>query len=320
MQSVELQLVEWLRTELKTPAGVELGVGDDMAIVHTGAGSDGAPRRVLLSSDMLLDGVHFDTSCHDVALIGRKAVACALSDCAAMAARPLAATLSVALPRAWPLAKAKTLVGGAHKLAERFGLALVGGDTTRWDRPLAIDVAVTAVPQPGIEPVLRSGAKVGDTLYVTGPLGGSLLGKHLTFTPRVAEAERIARHLESDLHAMLDISDGLSLDAWRMCRASKVGAQLDERLLETIISDDARAAAASDGQTPLAHALHDGEDFELLLASTIEPDAMTEHAARMDLTLHPVGTITVATNTEETLTLVRSDGRSEPLCPKGYVH
>ena len=281
---------------------MRLGIGDDMAVVESPSGC------LLISSDMLLDGVHFDTSRHALTQIGRKVIACSLSDCAAMAVRPLAATVSVALSGGHEMAEAQELYGGMLALAEEYQLAVVGGDTTRWDHPLAIDVAIAAAPYEGIEPVTRSSAKPGDSLYVTGPLGGSLLGRHLDFTPRIHEARALADQLGDRLHAMIDISDGLGLDLWRMCEASKAGATLDERQLQAVISDDAKRAAAADGATPLEHALGDGEDFELLLA-------VGGGVGRPGVSLYPVGQVT-----ETGLTMRRTDGRIEPLKPRGWVH
>jgi thiamine-monophosphate kinase len=302
MSGFELEFVEWLRGRQRQHQTVRLGIGDDMAIVRVGQ------QDVLLTSDMLLDSVHFDTARQPLSKIGRKAIACGLSDCAAMAVRPIAATVSVALPSDSQMAHAQELYEGMFALAGKYDLAIVGGDTTTWSRPLAIDVAVMAIPYAGIEPVTRSGAKPGDTLYVTGPLGGSLLGRHLDFTPRVHEAQGLARRFGERLHAMMDISDGLALDLWRMCQASNVGATLDEQLLQPVISDDARLAAAQDRRTPLDHALADGEDFELLVA--VEGDV-----SDTKVTLHPVGEVTSGG-----LFLRRLDGRIEPLEPKGYVH
>jgi thiamine-monophosphate kinase len=235
-------------------------------------------------------------------------VACNLSDCAAMAVKPLAATVSVAWPRNRPLEDAKRLYKGMEAIAAEYDLAIVGGDTTRWSHPLAIDVAISAVPYEGIEPIRRGGAKLGDWLYVTGPLGGSLADKHLTFTPRVREAHALARLLGPRLHAMIDVSDGLALDLHRLCRASGVGATLEEENLERVISPAARGASANSGRTALEHALSDGEDFELLLG--VEGEAVVK-----GVDLLPVGRITVGP-----LTLHKADGNTVPLKPEGYVH
>ncbi|MGD2110151.1 MAG: thiamine-phosphate kinase [Phycisphaerae bacterium] len=313
MSGDELTFVDWLHKQQRTHPAMSLGIGDDMAVVNVGNAS--RPGTLLVSSDMLLDGVHFDTRNQPLEKIGRKAIACGLSDCAAMAVKPVAAVVSVALPKVpggpSALEDAKRLLEGMFAIADEYDLALVGGDTTSWEHPLAIDAAVTATPYEGIEPVRRDGAKRGDKLFVTGPLGGSLLGRHLEFTPRVHEAKALAEVLGTRLHAMMDVSDGLALDLWRMCQASGVGAVLSEQLLDRVISQDANRAAET-GPTPsrtaLDHALGDGEDFELLLA--VSGDATDAPAP-----LFPIGEIT-----DHGLTLNRTDGRSEPLQPTGYTH
>jgi len=313
----ELEFIDWLREragKVAPPGDVvgrlalPYGIGDDMAVVDVPGG------RVLFSSDMLLDGRHFDTTSHAFGAIGRKAINCCLSDCAAMAVKPVAVTVSVALCQAMTDEQTKSLMEGMLAAAAAFDVQLVGGDTTRWSSPLVVDVAVVATSYPNIDPVTRSGAKVGDALFVTGPLGGSGLGRHLTFTPRIAEARTLADALGDDLHAMIDISDGLSLDLWRVCRASGVGATLNESALATVISDDAKALAAQDGAPPLTHLLTDGEDFELLLAVTGNGKTF-RRIAELDAPPVYIGTVV-----EAGLNLVASDGGVVAIEPKGFVH
>ncbi len=303
MAEIELDLLDWLHGRKSQAPSVELGIGDDMAAITL------PESRILVGSDMILDGVHFDSSKHAPERIGRKAMACCLSDCAAMAVRPLAAVVSVALPNGIDLAWVKKMFDGMFAMGSEFATEIVGGDTTTWNHPFAIDVAMTALPYPGIEPIRRRGAKVGDGIFVTGPLGGSILGRHLNFTPRVREAHRLATLLGPHLHAMMDISDGLSLDLWRLCRASSVGAILEEALFTKVISDDARKLSAIDGRAPLDHALSDGEDFELLVVAAAAKDAP------VDVPLYRVGTISPSG-----LAIARTDGRIEDLQPRGYVH
>lgn len=298
----ELQFVEWLRGRQESHPSVPIGIGDDMAMLQL------ASNRLLVSSDMLLDSVHFDLRRHTPAQAGRKAIACGLSDCAAMAVRPVAVTVSVAFPDAFSRADAESLYEGIFALASQFDVAVVGGDTTRWQHPLAIDVNVVAEPYEGITPVKRSGARAGDRLYVTGPLGGSATSHHLSFTPRVLESRSLASELGERLGAMIDITDGLSLDLWRMCKASGVGATLDEPLLQKIIRDEARRLSTTDGRSALDHALSDGEDFELLLAVHGEGEIGS-------VPLHPVGLVTASG-----FNIERAGGACEPLEPKGYVH
>lgn len=298
----ELEFLQWLSHRAPGSPILRCGIGDDMAIL------DRSVQSILFSSDLLLDGVHFNSQTQRIDLIGRKALACCLSDCAAMAVRPLAATVSVAFPSKFSMVEARLLFEGILTLAEEFEFAVAGGDTTRWRESLAIDVAILATPWEGIQPVSRSGARVGDRLFVTGSLGGSLLGRHIDFVPRVFEAKALATTLGPRLHAMIDISDGLALDLWRLCQASGVGARLDEKMLETVISDDAKRLAVEGASTPLEHALHDGEDFELLLAIDCDPEPHREP-------LFEIGTIT-----ESGYDLRRANGVVEMLEKKGFVH
>jgi thiamine-monophosphate kinase len=322
MPGDELEIVEWVAQRQRRCDGVTLGIGDDMAELHLNG------RRLLVTSDMLLDGVHFDSAKHDPAAIGRKALACSLSDCAAMAVKPIAAMVSLGLPsipvrrdsmsaprdstfaESWSMDRTKALMEGMFQLAEAYELAIVGGDTNRWPGGLAIDVTVLAEPYPGLDPVLRSGTRKGDSIYVTGRLGGSLLGRHLTFEPRVFEARRLREALGGRLHAMMDLSDGLSLDLWRMCQASGVGATLDETQLDPAISDDGRRMSSKDGRSPLDHALADGEDFELLLAVEGKADPTV-----INIPLTRIGTFT-----DGGLSMRRADGQIELLEPRGFVH
>lgn len=298
----EQAFLDWLAQQGGAAQDVLMGIGDDAAVLQW-AGGD-----LVITTDMLLDGTHFDTSEHDPASIGHKAIACSLSDLAAMAARPVCAVVSAALPRGSGIDLAKRLHAGMQATAERFGCPIVGGDTTSWDQGLALSVAMIGRCPAGRPPILRSGAKDGDIVCVTGPLGGSLLGKHLTFEPRVALAERLATEL--DVHAMMDISDGLALDLSRVCAASGTGAILEERLLEGVISDAAREIAADVGDSPLLHALHDGEDFELLVV--LPAQEMPQELADQ---LHRVGVIVPSG-----LSLRRVDDSFETLKPSGYEH
>lgn len=317
----ELEFVAWLRRTQRSHPALLCGIGDDMAIVN----GPGGP--ILVASDMLLDGVHFDTTRDDLTDIGRKAAACALSDCAAMAVRPTAITVSLALPAAGPIADARRLFDGIAAMAAAYATAVAGGDTTTWNGKLAIDIAVVACPYPDIRPVMRSGARAGDGLYVTGRLGGSRLGRHLRFTPRVREARLLAAALAGRLHAMMDISDGVALDLRRLCDASDLGAMVDESLLERVASDDAHRSARRSGRPTLEHVLGDGEDFELLLA--VSPDIADAAGVSTDGDTCDVATkgdpdttklYRIGSITDAGLSLRRVSGAIEPLPPLGYVH
>jgi thiamine-monophosphate kinase len=236
-----------------------------------------------------------------------------LSDLAAMAARPLAALVSLALPRQGGKALAVELYEGLIPLAEEFEVAIAGGDTNTWDGPLVM--SVTAVGElAGREPLLRSGARPGDEVLVTGAFGGSILGRHFDFQPRVREALFLNANYE--LHAAIDVSDGLSLDLSRVAEESGCGALVD---LEAIpIDADAYQLAESlnDGRTALDHALSDGEDFELILAAPPQEAQRLLQDQPLRAPLARIGRFL----SEPGLWQTAPEGGRRPLPPRGYEH
>jgi thiamine-monophosphate kinase len=229
-----------------------------------------------------------------------------------MAAEPVAAVAWVALPDGRDMAFAEALSAGLLECAERFACPLVGGDVTSWGGGLAIGTSVVARAA-GTEPVRRRGARPGDVLLVTGRLGGSVLGRHLAFVPRVAEARRLAALVP--IHAMIDLSDGLSTDLGHVLCESGAGAEVDAAAVP--VSPDAERLAGRDGRSPLDHALSDGEDFELLLA--VGPDDAARLAREQplgDVPLTAVGRVVEG----EGAVLVEADGSRRPLAPSGYEH
>jgi thiamine-monophosphate kinase len=257
---------------------------------------------------MLLDGSCFRLAEAGPRRVGRKAMAVNLSDIAAMAGIPTAAVVSVGLPRVGGQAIAEDLYRGLREMADAFDTALVGGDTNSWEGPLVISVTVLGeATERG--PVTRSGAKPGDWLLVTGPLGGSILGKHLDFTPRVREA--LALHAAVPMHAMIDISDGLAADVQHLCDESRCGAVL--RAESIPIAPEAHRIA--DGRSPLEHALGDGEDFELALAVSAEDgQRLLDEQPVSGLKLNHIGEFV-----QSGLWLEENASR-RPLPPTGYVH
>jgi thiamine-monophosphate kinase len=301
--SGEFAFIDWLRRRTPADPRVLLGPGDDCAAIH--ANGD---RTWLVTTDMLLEGSCFRVAEAGPRRVGRKAMAVNLSDIAAMAGEPIAAVVSVGVPRQGGMALAQELDAGLREMADAFKVAIVGGDTNSWDGPLVISVTLLGQPT-GRGPVTRSGAKLGDWLVVTGALGGSILGKHLDFCPRVREAT--ALHAAADLHAMIDISDGLAADVNHICEESHCGAVL---WAEKIPISDA-AKKMTDGRAPLDRALADGEDFELIFATS------PAEAGRLVAT-QPVPGITLSAIGE-----CVSDGlwlqigaERQTLTPRGYVH
>lgn len=304
----EFELIRRIQQRATSHPNVILGIGDDAALLRP----PGNDVPIVVTTDMLLDGRHFLLAEHGAEAVGYKSLAVNLSDIAAMAARPVAAFVSVAFPRHQAASIAEGLMNGMAPLADRFGVALAGGDTNAWDGPLVVCVTVTgeAVP-PG--PILRSGARVGDAVLVTGPLGGSLLGRHLHPEPRILEA--LALIERTPLHSLIDLSDGLASDLGHILEQSGgLGATIDADAVP--IHPDAQTLADRSGRSPLEHALSDGEDFELCLA--VAPEVAEDLLASPPpgIRLHRVGTI----DPEPGLRLRRPNSLIEPVVLKGFDH
>lgn len=303
----EFEYIHWLRQRTVPDARVLIGPGDDAAVLKPPAG------RLLVTTDMLMDGVDFRLTETDARTIGRKAMAVNLSDIAAMAGRPLAAVVAVALPTtaAVPVRLlAEDLYHGLREQADAFAVPIVGGDTNSWAEGLVVTVTILGeATEHG--PVTRSGARVGDTICVTGPLGGSILGRHLGPKPRIREALRL--HELAALTAMADISDGLAADLGHILTESGVGAVVEAARIP--IHPDAVALARQTGRAPLEHALGDGEDFELVFTV---PPADAERLLREQpipgLTLARIGEIVTSG-----LWLDEPAGR-HPLTAWGWQH
>ncbi len=228
--------------------GILVGPGDDCAAVRTSGGEE-----LLLKVDQVVEGRHF-TPQTPVDLIARKAIARAVSDIAAMGGSPRWGLASGVFPPGYP--HSDELCARLAHWGRTFDAPLVGGDiaTGPVGGPLALSVTVIGVPHARRGPVLRSGARPGDEVWVTGRIGSSFQsGRHLTFEPRVREGMLLCDTLGADLHAMMDISDGLGRDAGRMAAASGARIVIDGSLvpLHHESRDVAQAAAG-------------GEDHELL--------------------------------------------------------
>jgi thiamine-monophosphate kinase len=299
----EFEYIHWLRQRTPADARVLVGPGDDTAVLAAGQ------HPWLVTTDMLLDGTHFRLSEDGPTRVGRKAMAVNLSDIAAMAGRPIAAVASLGLPRSGGHELAEAIFLGMRELADSFQTALIGGDTNSWNGPLVISVTLLGEPT-GREPVLRSGARPGDWLLVTGPLGGSILKKHLDFTPRVREAQLL--HQRATLHALIDISDGLAGDVWHLCEESGCGAVLRAEAIP--ISAAARQVGGD--ISALEHALGDGEDFELVFAVSPEQGReLVQTQPVPGITLYHVGECI-----DDRQLYLEENGQRRTLPALGYAH
>lgn len=242
----ELKLIEYARRLPKAGPKVSLGIGDDGAILPP----PDANHEWILTSDMLVEGVHFDPRVSRPQEWGKKAVHVNVSDVAAMGGLPQFMLVSIGLPKKYALSKARHILKGINDAARRWKITLVGGDTVRSEK-IVIDVMMIGVIR-AKRWVTRSGAKRGDVIFVSGKLGGSYESKkHLNFVPRVRESQFLVRHYR--VHAMMDLSDGLAKDLRTLTKASQVGALLDERSIPL-----------ASPKLQLKNAFLDGEDFELL--------------------------------------------------------
>jgi len=246
----ENRLINQLTARPKPRADVIAGPGDDCALVS--APDDG--RLLLLKTDCVVERVHFKPN-DKPSSVGWKAMARTLSDFAAMAGLPQFALVTLVVSADREVRWVKEIYRGLHRAADRFGVTVVGGETSRTDGSAIISVAVVG----NVEEerwVSRAGGKVGDALFVTGKLGGSINSKHLNFTPRITEARWLSANFS--IHAMMDLSDGLGVDLPRLAAASGVGFAIEEKALPRTRGCSVDAA------------INDGEDYELLFA--ISPD------------------------------------------------
>ena len=256
-----------------------------------------------------MEGVDFIASEQSLADIGYKSVAINLSDIAAMGAIPSSALVTLALPKENATQIAGEVYEGILEAATEFDLAIAGGDLSTHDGGLSISVTlIGGVPASGAW--LRSGAKEGDAIILTGFVGGSLRGRHLRPKPRIELAKRLRELV--DVHAAIDVSDGLSLDLDRLCASSHVGAELS---IETIpIHDDAIVLSEESDRTPFEHAWSDGEDFELIVTMN-QDDADKVLAIDFGVELTQIGNIVGRTGLWK-----RNQGKFLRLSPQGFLH
>jgi thiamine-monophosphate kinase len=300
----ETKFHDWLRMNIPATRGALVGIGDDAAVLDAGG-------IIAVATDLLVEGVHYRAGEHSPEQIGAKAVNRNFSDMAAMGLAPAWILASAALPESMPEAFVHGLVRGMVDAAAAFGAGLVGGDTSRSPGGVVLDVTVLARAQ-GLEPVLRSGARPGDRILVTGDLGGAALGKHMLFTPRVKEGLFLNRSHRPT--AMIDISDGFCLDLSRLLDASGTGAVVDGDRIP--VSRAAGDLAKRSGKDPLTHALGDGEDFELLFTLSAESAERLIKDENRFFEIRDVGEILA----DPERRFLETQGDERPLEREGYDH
>ncbi|MFC1586981.1 thiamine-phosphate kinase [Planctomycetota bacterium] len=300
----EFDFIEWIRGQNARQTGIPVGIGDDAAIVDI---SDHGLLAV--TSDTIVQDIDFHVNPGTLFGIGWKALCISLSDIAAMGLPPLAATCTMSVPPEIDRLGMEEIYRGLKTAADRFQCPVIGGDLSA--APKGGLSLTSTVFGTGNNPVTRDAAAAGDVIAVTGQLGGSLLGKHLNFTPRIAAGLHL--NLNYEIHAMIDISDGLSGDLQHICRASGAGGLL---IAEKIpVSQAAKEHAADTGTSSLEHALHDGEDFELLFTMAKEEWDKLAVDKSLDVMVTEIGEIT----SSEDLQIIQ-DGKKRELQPRSFTH
>ncbi|MFQ6001329.1 MAG: thiamine-phosphate kinase [Anaerolineae bacterium] len=324
----EFGLIDRVKEALGPPgAGVVVGIGDDVAVLR--ARGD---KFLLATCDIQVEGIHFLKEAISPYQLGRKAAAINISDIAAMGGVPTYLLVSLALPKETTVGYVDGLYEGLKIEAEAAGVQIVGGNMSH-SSGMMIDIFLLGEVE-AEHLLLRSGARPGDKVLVTGSVGGSgaglallldptaertgeeakrVLKAHLTPTPRLKEGRAIARSRLAT--SMIDVSDGTVSDVGHICEASGVGVRLWAHALP--VSPATRAVAEALGKDPLEWALHSGEDYELLFTA---PADKAEQLAVLveDETTTPVTII--GEIIEEGMNLVLPDGESLPLEPKGWDH
>lgn len=302
----EDSLHRWLARWPKRRAALE--AGNDAAVLAS------ALVRPVVCVDTVVEGVHFEVG-ERAALVGHKACARSLSDLAATGASPRAILVALRAPREAKETRLRQLLAAIERTARAFGAEVVGGDTTCASGPLSLSVTAVGELERGVAAPSRRRARAGQVVVATGAFGGSRAGRHLRIEPRFDAARWL---LELGATAMMDVSDGLALDLWRIARASRVAIDIGS----VPVHRDARKAAEKSGRSALQHALHDGEDHELvatlpqksvLRALREAPERCPGFALLGNVRRGPAGSVRVPTS-ETTDTLVRFDGLS------GWIH
>ncbi len=326
----EFGLIARLKQQVaETAEGLIVGIDDDAAVIQPTPG-----LSTVVSTDTFVEGIHFDLSYFSFRDVGWRLMAANLSDMAAMAAVPRFVVLAIAIPEHIEVESVEELYAGAQELASVHRTVIIGGDTTK--SPDSLFACMTILGEgPGSTLCLRSGARSGDAIMVTGSPGaasaglavlrsqaslptadlGPVVQRHLRPTPRVAEAQFLSRQF--DIHAMIDVSDGVASEIHHICECSTTGARLVAADLH--IDSATRAAASLVGQPELDFALHGGEDFELLFTAPKQqiPEIQKELNARFALDATCIGEIA---HKSHGVKMQHEDGRISDLPARGFDH
>jgi thiamine-monophosphate kinase len=252
----EFELISQIAPTLPSNEFTVRGAGDDCAVLDLGLKNE----LVLFKTDAMVADVHF-TKSDPPEKVGYKALARALSDIAAAAGKPISCLVTIGLSKGFDPDYVLAFYKGFNQLAQKYHVSVSGGETTRTPDSMFVSISVVGtIPRHRL--ITRGGAKVGDAIFASGELGGSLAGKHLEFEPRLSEAQWLAETFS--IHAMIDLSDGLAGDLRHILNASKVGAELFSEAIPITRAAKLKARQESSAKPPLLAALTDGEDYELV--------------------------------------------------------
>ena len=300
----EPELIQKLTTGLPSDSSVLTGPGDDCAVIEIGG------QKLLFKTDAIVEDIHF-TGDTPPEKIGRKALARAFSDIAAMAGTPTHALVTLGICEEHKPAIVEKIFAGLKDIAVEYNVNIVGGETTTLSKlTLSISLLGTC-----LNPILRNGSQSGDALFVTGDLGGSIARHHLEFTPRIKEARWLAKHF--DLHAMIDLSDGLATDLRHL-----LGKNFGAKILTTAlpVRREARLLAKENpsGKSALLAALTDGEDYELLF--TVAAKYAVALLDDWNLKFPETSLKCIGKITDKPGITLRDDKGARPLSLHGYDH
>ena len=297
---MESEFIDWLKSSLGVQTDTRPGIGDDAAVFTASPG-----KKQLVTSDSLVDRVHFDVASTPLNLIGRKCVAASISDIAAMCGSPTYVIISVVAPKSFSLHDLKDLYEGMITISSSYDCSIVGGDFISHAGPLTINVTVIGESQPQ-QLRYRYGTEPNDRIFVSGALGGSSHGHHLTFEPRVELGLILGNN--PAVHSVTDITDGLLIDLHSILIAGNYGATLIRANIPT-------CEHLPDEETGIEAALYDGEDFELLFT------ASSQYAAHMKDVPNNIRITEIGYVTQDTkFVLLDETGIAKPLEIRGYSH